>query len=119
MIDDINEDFYFSVVLRGIGAPLPAAVEASVFAVESLWPQDALELYDSTSTSLETLSSRPLFSYNDRWYTVPYGIHKAFWYHPNDLLRSDALQGVCPFFKYVFVPAMSRWREIEVDQHEE
>jgi len=113
VLEDINEDFYFSTVLRGIGAPLPPAVEAATFAVESLWPKDALDLYGFTSSTTDTLSSRPLFSYDDQYFTVPYGIHKAFWYHPNDLLRSDALHSVCPFFKWVFDPSMSRWRNVE------
>ena len=113
VMDDVNEDLYFSVVLTGMGAPMPPAVEAATFAVESLWPEDALELYDSTSTSMDTLSSRPVFQYSGRWYTAPFGIHKAFWYHPNELLRSDTLREVCPFFQFVFEPSMSRWREID------
>ena len=113
VMDQVNEDLYFSVVLTGMRAPLPPAVEASTFAVESLWPDDALELYDSTDSSMDTLASRPVFQYSERWYTAPFGIHKAFWYHPNELLRSDALHEVCPFFKYVFEPSMSRWRNVQ------
>jgi len=36
---DINEDVYFGTVLAAIGAPLPSAYEASLLALEMLWPE--------------------------------------------------------------------------------
>lgn len=74
VLEEVNEDLYFSTILNGLEAPLPPAVEAAAFAVESLWPNDALEMYGYTDTTMETLSGRPLFSYKGRHIAAPIGI---------------------------------------------
>jgi len=44
------EDVYFSTVLNGIQAPMPTAFEASLFAVEPLFPEQTLEAHFSLTT---------------------------------------------------------------------
>jgi hypothetical protein len=114
VLDSVNEDVYFSVVLRGLHAPMPSAVEAALFSVEMMWPEDAMDLYGAPPGKDEILSksSRPRISDNEgRALTIPIGIHKPFWYHSNELLRSKSMHQACPFLPYIFTPNMSRWRE--------
>lgn len=108
VLEDLNEDLYFAIVLRGIDAPLPSAWKASLFALESLWAEQVLEQYGKDFRN-EIYSSRPLMVVDDRIYTIPMGVHKAFWYLPNELIRSDLFRAQCPFFPYTFDPSMSRW----------
>jgi hypothetical protein len=112
--DYVNEDLYFGVVLRGLQAPMPSAVEAALFSVEMMFPEDAMDVYGVPPGNAEILSnsSRPQISDNEgRALTIPIGVHKPFWYHSNDLLRSKAMRMACPFLPYIFTPEMSRWQE--------
>lgn len=114
VVDPVNEDLYFGVVLRGLGAPLPLAQQAAAFAVETLFVEDALDLYGSNASSSKAESELPQVSYNGRVFTVPVGFHKPYWYLPNDLLQrmSDA----CPFLPLIYHPEDSRWQP-EQQQH--
>lgn len=135
VLDAIDEDYYFAVVLRGLGAPFPSAVEAALFAVEMIWPEeldkspnnyiavapvdlDATErsrlLFDSfprisnKGSSVDDLSSSSTL-------TVPYGLHKVWWYHSNELLLSSQMRESCPYLQYIFEPSMSRWQELHAE----
>jgi hypothetical protein len=115
VLDDVNEDLYFSVILRGLRAPLPSAVEAALFSVEMMWPEDAMLVYGAPSGKADLLTNptkprRQISNQNGRVLTVPVGLHKPFWYHPTELLRSESMRQSCPFLPYIFTPEMSRWR---------
>jgi len=134
----INEDVYFATVLNGIHAPMPTAYEASLFTTEMLWAEQADEFYGPYSmtekenmilkrwgahpASLEkyrrmhdinnyvsTSSSDALFT-KDLLRTIPIGLHKPWWYHPNHLLQGKQVQKECKFLKYMFdAQKDSRW----------
>eukprot|EP01083_Nonionella_stella_P102713 292387_1 len=42
---NINEDVYFGTVLRATGALLPTALEAALFSVEIVWPEESISMY--------------------------------------------------------------------------
>jgi hypothetical protein len=105
VLDQVNEDVYFSVVLRGLGAPLPSAAEAARFAVETLFLEDVIAMYGGAE------EDDPKFSYNGRQLTVPIGVHKPYWYLEPNLLH--AMKEACPFLKYIYRPADTRWKDSE------
>jgi hypothetical protein len=119
VLDSVDEDLYFSVVLRGLHAPMPSAVEAALFSVEMMWPEDAMDMYGAPPGKEDILSksSRPRISDNNgRALTIPVGMHKPFWYHSNELLRSKEMHQACPFLPYIFTTNMSRWRDFEPER---
>ena len=105
VLEKINEDFYFGIVLRGIQAPLPTAYEASVFASETLWPEDVLDSYYGAGSTAPYHISRdgttPRISFHGRTLTVPGGFHKPWAYQSKDLLCSNQLNQACPLLKYI------------------
>lgn len=112
VMDEINEDLYFSIVLRGIGAPFPSVSDAASFAVEGLFREDAIEKY-GVAPHLETddhvALNVPQVQYKGRTLTIPIGMHKPFWYMPNEFLLSKPMSNACPFLRFVFAPEMSKW----------
>jgi hypothetical protein len=103
----IDEGFYFSVVLRGLRAPLPHAVPASLFAFESVWPEDAAQAYGDPDQHVSSggnhhLYSHPVIHWKKRRVTVSYGVHKAWDYFPESLLDSEDMNDACPFLKCVW-----------------
>jgi hypothetical protein len=116
VFEQVNEDFYFGTILRAIGAPLPQAFTASLFATEMLWPEQTWDLYGLPEDLTHDLrgaviTGRPSVWIDGKRLTIPNGIHKPWWYHPNELIRSDAMAKGCPFSQYIFTPQMSRWEE--------
>jgi hypothetical protein len=116
VFDEVNEGLYFGTILHAIGAPLPLAYEASLFATEMLWPEQAWKLY-GLPTDLKRdlrgsiITGKPFVWIDGQRVTIPNGVHKPWWYHPNDLVRSKAMANACPFLPYIFTPEMSRWEE--------
>jgi hypothetical protein len=119
VFENINEDFYFGTVLSGIGAPLPLAYDASLFSTEMLWPEQVLDSYGTGGNAQSDLrgamsTGRPhTFMDDGTKLTIPNGIHKPWWYHPNEMLRSDSMTKACPFLQYLFDPSMCRWEELQ------
>lgn len=114
--EKVNEDFYFGTVLRAIGAPLPTAYTASLFATEMLWPEQAWDLYGVPEDLKRDLrggvvTGKPFVWIDDAKFTTPGGVHKPWWYHPNSLTRSTQMAGACPFLPYIFTEKESRWEE--------
>jgi hypothetical protein len=106
--ESIDEGLYFSVVLRGIGAPLPHAVQASLFAFESVWPEDAAQAYGDPDQHVSYggthhLYSHPVISWGKRHVTMAYGVYKAWEYFPDNLFGSKDMDDACPLLKYVRV----------------
>jgi hypothetical protein len=102
--DEVNEDVYFSVVLRGLGAPLPTAVEASLFSAETLFVEDAVEMYgvrDGMDVDKLEHNSKTVLV-NGKSLTLPVGMHKPRSYLPPSLLID--LSKPCPYLKYVYNP---------------
>lgn len=100
VLEKINEDFYFGIVLRGMNAPLPNGYEASLFSSETLWHEDVLDLYGGESTNI-TNNEIPTIVFKGRTLTVPTGFHKPWRYQSSELLLSDQLDAVCPLLRYV------------------
>lgn len=111
VLEDLNEDFYFATVLRGLGAPLPNAKVAALFSVESMWPEEAMSMYGRPYDNMlePNIADAQLFRYEKTDFTVPIGVHKPYWYNPSHLL--DALTPQCPFLEFIFAPNMSRWAD--------
>lgn len=99
VFEEINEDLYFGIVLRGLGAPLPTAYEASLFSTEMLWPEQVVGMYGAPPSSDR---QRYQIHYDGDVITVPVGLHKPWWYQPSELLLSNEMDGACPFVKYIF-----------------
>jgi len=113
VVDLINEDFYFGTVLRGIGAPLPNATVASMFAAEILLPEHVQRLY-GTDIQIDTdIGNAEQIRFEGQTLTIPGAFHKPWWYLPNSLLRSPSMENACPFLGFLFKPEQSRWLEFK------
>lgn len=111
VLDDINEDLYFGIVLRGIGAPLPTAYEASLFSTEMLWPEQVEEMFGAPPRG-QTDKERHWVHRDGKQITMPAGLHKPWWYHSSELLLSPEMKSACPFLRYVFPSEQSeKWKE--------
>jgi len=114
--DNLNEDLYFGTVLRGLRAPLPTAFEASLFSLEMLWPEESLQLYGGPITysaqkkealalwgkGKESFAFFQGISFDNKYLSMPIGIHKPWWYHPNELLLGTEVSEQCPYLRYIF-----------------
>jgi len=103
-----NNHLYFSTVLPAIGAKLPTGFEASFFAVEQLWPEDALKIYGGPFFQFkrQIIASESSCIYGGastggKKRTVPIGFYKPWLYHTKDDLASTDVGDQCPFLKYV------------------
>ena len=100
VVDQVNEDFYFGVILRGLQAPLPLASEAARFSVEMMWPDQVDEMYGGGDDHSATVRRRR------NTQETPVGMHKPWWYISNDDLMNLRYQ--CPYLQYIFKPSDSR-----------
>jgi hypothetical protein len=114
VLDQVNEDVYFSVILRGLDAPLPMAAEAALFGVESLLYEDVVEMYGGGVFPVDLIKEDvKRVHWSDKVLTLPIGLHKPYWYLPSELLLEIAK--TCPYLKYIYDPKEARY-EITMDQ---
>ena len=122
----INEDMYFSTILNGLNATMASGFEASLFAVETLFPEqtdgylnleqsqvvetidrlwgnatgnllyDKMHQVDSYFENSSTVESVPELR------TIPLGFHKPWLYHAKDILQGAQVQKECKFLKFIF-----------------
>jgi len=52
-----SEDFYFAMILKGMGAPLPTVYEASLFSSEMRVPENFVHQYILTNIELEQFAN--------------------------------------------------------------
>lgn len=120
------EDVYFTTVLRGMGAPMPSAFEAALFATELLFPdQIANDWYGPTDLQtqetkihemmvpgpavlywLEEQKASCLKSEEDKYdmtqHLLPMGMHKVWRYHEPEFLLGVVRNNVCPHLRYIY-----------------
>ena len=82
------EDVYFSTVLNGIQAPMPTAFEASLFAVEPLFPEQTLEAHFSLTTD-EILDTVTRLWGNDTGKLIYERMHRIETYFTANMNNSD------------------------------
>jgi hypothetical protein len=117
VFDEVNEDVYFATVLQGMDAPLPNAYLASLFAAEALWPEEVSEVYftpsDQHAHNVLVAKDRPKITSvdGDVDLVIPNGVHKTWWYHPDEMLRSEVMADSCPFLPYIYTSNMNRYDE--------
>jgi len=122
------EDFYFSVILTGMHAAMPSAFEASLFSVESMFPEQAATEYFDVSPFefIETIrrlwgndtgllmyermhqvetyfSNTSMESTADAtvFHTIPIGFHTPWYYH-SEILSRTQIQQECKFLKFIY-----------------
>jgi hypothetical protein len=119
VFDPVKEDYYFATILQGINAPLPSPYVATLFASEAFWPNQVLEVYPSSDrqggrlpSSDWSFGSRPAISFldSDEKMVVPNAVHRVWWYHPEDLIRS-IISEVCPLLPFIHTSDMYRYDE--------
>ena len=126
VLDGINEDFFFGIVLRGIGAPLPTGQTAAMFASEMLLAEDIPALYgvvnkgndednnnNNDNNNKGIMDGQPTIRFEGRTVTVPVGFHKPWGYQPNEFLRSKEMDNACPLLRYIFRPDQSLYEEVK------
>ena len=126
------EDVYFTTVLRGMGAPVPSAFEAALFATELLFPdQVALDWYGPQDPLVQQTMAQELMVpgpsmldwFEDRLeqgrmrgvkpcndekqpvttqHLLPIGMHKVWRYHDPEFLLSLVRENVCPHLRFVY-----------------
>ena len=122
----INEDLYFAPILNGLNATMASGFEASLFSVETLFPEQTDE-YSKLEQSqlLETINrlwgkENGFLLYEkmhrvDSYFenssavasipelrTIPIGFHKPWLYHAKDILQGAQVQNECKFLKFIF-----------------
>ena len=112
--DPVKEGYYFTTILHGIGAPLPSAYVASLFSAEVFWTDQVHDVYPmSPEESTLDLSGRPSISSVDDEVKliIPNAVHNVWWYHPEEMLRSEAIIGSCPLLPFMYNTNMNRYDE--------
>ena len=126
---DVQEDEYFTLVLHGMGAPMPTAYEAALFGVETFFAEQVKEYFGPYSRSQieqillkrwgkegvkleERMHSRKTYGYhynnNDNnlasstLRTIPLTFHSPWTYHAIDIIRGPQVQQECKFLQYMF-----------------
>ena len=121
----INEDIYFATILTGLNANMPSAFEASLFSVETLFPEQTNGFLDRNESEIaETIKKlwsddtgdimyhrmHQRDSYFDNvsavesvteLHTIPLGFHKPWLYHPVNFFRGAQVREECEFLKFV------------------
>jgi hypothetical protein len=83
------EDFYFSVILTGMHAAMPSAFEASLFSVESMFPEQAAKEYFDVSPFEFNETIRRLWG-NDTGLLMYERMHQVETYFSNTSMESTA-----------------------------
>lgn len=112
VMDGINDDFYFGIILRALNAPMPTGYEAALFSSEMLWAEQVLELYGMPPNGTTQQPFNKIV-WGGQELSVPVGFHKPWAYQPNDLLLSPAVDNACPLLKFIFKPDQSRYTEVQ------
>ena len=109
---DYPEDLYFATVLNGINAPMPNAIEASLFGVEMIFLETAMKYYPMHNHMLQDImrlrwSKEYEHDSKKGAVTAPIGLHKPWWYHDASFLLSDEMKRQCPFMEFI-IPSTLR-----------
>lgn len=112
--DDIPEDWYFATVLTGIGAPMPLAFEAALFAGEMIFPDmEANDWHGPKSVEIQKeliekrLGKAGLERYRlylktkEPIHFIPIGIHKFWHHHEMDFVLDPHFHQQCPYLKFI------------------
>jgi hypothetical protein len=126
---DVQEDEYFTLVLHGMGAPMPTAYEAALFGVETLFAEQAKEYFGPYNRRQienfllkrwgkdglkieERMHVRKTYGYtynnNDNnlasstMRTIPVTFHSPWTYHALDITAGPQVQQECKFLQYIF-----------------
>ena len=127
--------------LRGANALLPTALEAALFSVEKVWPEEVIDMYHGGSVgsvedtqrfvserggsiyrgaTIDTSDIKAAKELSRDETAVPFGFHKPWWYltFDNKVLHSkDVDQQSCPLLKYMmFHPDENRAEELLVNK---
>lgn len=123
-----QEDVFFSTVLNALNATMPTAFEASLFAVESIFPEHTFDYYhtlnnDEITDTIQRLWGKDtgmsvynrLHQSNSSKYTVPLGFHQLWNYGHAEKCEGVAHTGCtallkeqpnineeCKFLKYIY-----------------
>ena len=121
----INEDLYFAHILTGLNATMPSAFEASLFSVETLFPEQTVEylnleeyevmetikqlwndgagvlLYERMHQSNSYSNDSSSVEIVPELHTIPLGFHKPWPYLPKDILQGAQVREECKFLKFV------------------
>ncbi|KAG7359860.1 hypothetical protein IV203_034958 [Nitzschia inconspicua] len=114
VFDPVNEDYYFATILQGIDAPLPSAYTATLYFAEVYWPDEIAEIYPPANPEEEKLAAdRPKITSIDGTLDLltPNGVHNVWWYHPEEMLRSQVMAESCPFLPFIYDSTMNRHDE--------
>jgi len=117
VFEAVSDDLYFGLVFAGMGAPLPIAFDASLFATQMLWPEQVWESYGFPTGGSESRSSwnakRPTIRVDGDEITIPNAL-----FHPSELLRSELMTNACPYLPYTFQDDLSKPEETERETQE-
>jgi hypothetical protein len=119
VFDLVNEGYYFATVLHGLDAPLPSAYVASLFAAEVFWSDQVLDSYPmSPEDNSSPSEGRPTISSvtDEEEMVVPNAVHNVWWYHPDEMLRSEAIARSCPLLPFMYNPRMNRYGEFSTER---
>ncbi len=122
------EDEYFSIILHALGAPMPTAYEAALFAVETFFAEQAREYYGPYSHKqiVSFLTKRwgkngmkryvkmhlrktynYTFQYDDNdlasstLRTIPMTLHKPWKFQPKDIINGKQVTHECKFLRFI------------------
>ncbi len=123
-----NEDVYFSTILNAMNATMPSGFEASLFSVESLFPEQTTEYLNLNQSQIEEAITRlwggepttgfrlyekmhqldsyfqnaSAFESIPELFTIPLGFHKPWGFLPKEILQGAQVQKECKFLKFIF-----------------
>mmetsp|Transcript_29653 Transcript_29653/g.42068 ORF Transcript_29653/g.42068 Transcript_29653/m.42068 type:complete len:242 (-) Transcript_29653:129-854(-) len=72
---------------------------------------------DGSSSSTTRYKSVPRIWFDGKTISIPVGLHKPWYYQPNELLVSDELDEECPLLRYIFEEEQSRY-QTDDERHE-
>jgi len=126
----IAEDFYFSTVLRGMGAPLPTIYEAALFSLETRSPESIVAVFNVSESVREESVAKRWYSPNDPtgmdYYrtmqqanvleaTVPIGIHKPYNFGLKKRINEKYLNEQCPYMRKIMETAGWKYKRMLIN----
>jgi hypothetical protein len=78
-----------------------------------LLPGEVKEMYGEEPKDVNSVSQKHrMIRYDDKRVTLSAGLHKPWWYHSTDFLRSPEVEDACPFLQYIFPSKDSdKWKQ--------